>query len=143
MFTFSKRSSPSKKSNGGVTYWPRVNSLQIYFLVFLKKFALCVYMENTHNGEKRRKSEHISIYNGPTFSYILSFSTGWAGLGQKTISRYCPFKVYSGFFYCFLLLRCRWHCSVSGFDFLRHQKCKNAHLNLALKSVKFIYLCDL
>ncbi len=99
IFTCSKRNSTYfYKIEWGVTYWPRVNSLQIYFLVILKKFALCVTMENTHNGEKRRKSEHISINNGPTFSQILSFSTGWVGLGQKTISRYCPFKVYSGFF---------------------------------------------
>ncbi len=47
-----------------------------------------VYMENTHNGQKRRKTEHISVNNS---IYVLTYSIGRVELSQKTISRYCLF----------------------------------------------------
>ncbi len=39
-------------------------SLKIWILVILKNF---LRIWRTHNGEKRKKTEHISVNNGPTF----------------------------------------------------------------------------
>jgi hypothetical protein len=50
-------------------------------------------MKKTHNGEKGRKTEHISVNNGQPgiILKILYFCTRWVGLSQKTISHCCSF----------------------------------------------------
>ncbi len=46
---------------------------------------------------KRHKSAYISVNNNTNWKkfYVLSIFTRWDGLSQKTISRYCPFKLVS------------------------------------------------
>ncbi len=46
-------------------------------------------METKHIGEKRRKTEHISVNNGPTWCR----SDGLEYTKKKTFSRYCPFNI--------------------------------------------------
>ncbi len=55
--------------------WRRMNSLLILFVSYLKKqkFAFCVYGEYAHNGEKGRKTEHISVDNGPSLKIVNPF----------------------------------------------------------------------
>ncbi len=52
------------------------------FLVILNIFLLSAYMKKTHNGEKGRKNEHISVNNGQPgiILKILYFYTRWVGL---------------------------------------------------------------
>jgi hypothetical protein len=40
---------------------PRMNSLQILLFSYSKINGLSAYMENTHNGKKRRKTEQVGI----------------------------------------------------------------------------------
>ncbi len=48
-------------------------TFNFYFLYFFFKL-LAAYMENTANGEKRIKIEHISFNNGTTLVFLLIFS---------------------------------------------------------------------
>jgi hypothetical protein len=52
-----------KKIEWDLIYWPRKNNLQILFFSNLEKNLLTAYMENTLNGEKSVKINHISVNN--------------------------------------------------------------------------------
>ncbi len=59
------------------------------------------------NGEISTKCLYISVNNNSNFKnfQILSIYTIWDGLSQKTISLYCPFKLYR---ICFSACRGPW-----------------------------------
>ncbi len=49
-----------------VIYWPRMNSLQILFVDYLKFFLLWVYGEYAPWRKNEWKTEHISVNDSPT-----------------------------------------------------------------------------
>jgi hypothetical protein len=71
-------------------YFEKMNGGEQQFtkFIFWLPFLLSTYIENNHNGEKRRKTEDFSVNIGPheKKNWIL------VGLSQETISRYCPIK---------------------------------------------------
>ncbi len=54
-----------KKLNGGLYNDLERTNYKLYFFAILKKI-LSAYMENTHNGEKRKEAGHISVKIGST-----------------------------------------------------------------------------
>ncbi len=66
----------------------------IFWLSLIEKL-LYAHTETTLNGEISTESMYFSVNNNTNLKkfQILSIYTIWDGLSQKTISRYCPFKL--------------------------------------------------
>jgi hypothetical protein len=72
--------------------YSRLNTFRVFSEYAERMKHMNAFKENTHNGDKRMKTEHTSVKNGHK-KQILSFSTRWVGLSQKPVSCSCPFML--------------------------------------------------